>query len=106
MSGSNDGDIKRYFRDKLRLRASAGTAWPLDDTLDILVSMVAGLWIYAATLVRFIMDPDLFPEQQLGLVFKLHSQQEKRIQSNTESSVTAELDGFYQMIISRISHFL
>ena len=59
--------------------------------------------MYAATLVRFIMDPDLFPEQQLGLVFKLHSQQEKRIQSNTESSVTAELDGFYQMIISRIS---
>jgi len=103
VSGNDDGDIRRYFRDKLRLRASAGTAWPSDDTLDILVSMVAGLWMYAATLVRFIMDPDLFPEQQLGLVLKFHSQQEKRIQSNTESSVTAELDGFYQMIISRIS---
>jgi len=103
VSGSNDGGIRCYFPDKLRRRASAGTAWPSEDTLDILVSMVAGLWIYAATLVRFIMDPDLFPDQQLGLVLKFHSQQEKRIQSNTESSVTAEPDGFYQMIISRIS---
>jgi len=49
------------------------------------------------------MDPNLFPEQQLGLVLKFHSQQEKRIQSNTKSSVTGELDAFYRMIISRIS---
>ena len=59
--------------------------------------------MYAVTLARFIIDPDLFLEQQLGLVLKFHLQQEKRIQSNTESSVTAKLDGFYQMIISRIS---
>jgi len=46
----------------------------------------------------------LFPEQQLGLVLKFHSQQEKRIQSNTKSSITGELDAFYRMIMSRISH--
>ena len=100
---SDDRDIGLYFRDKLRPLASADTVWPLEDTLDILVLMVAGLWIYATTLVRFIMDPNLFPEQQLGLVLKFHSQQEKRIQSNTKSSVTGELDAFYRMIISRIS---
>ena len=104
VSESNDGDIKRYFHDKLRPLAYVNTMWPSEDTLDILVLMVAGLWIYAATLVKFIMDPDLFPEQQLGLVLKFHSQQEKRIQSNTKSSVTGELDAFYQMIMSRISH--
>jgi len=103
VSESDDGDIRLYFRDKLLPLASADTVWPLEDTLDILVLMVAGLWIYATTLVRFIMDPNLFPEQQLGLVLKFHSQQEKRIQSNTKSSVTGELDAFYRMIIRRIS---
>ena len=101
MSESNDSDIKSYFRDKLRPLASADTVWPLEDTLDILVSMVAGLWIYAATLVRFIMDPDaLSPQRKLEDVLAFH---EQRTQSNHESNVTAELDAFYKMIMSRVS---
>ena len=104
MSESNDGDIKHYFCDKLHPLAYVNTMWPSEDTLDILASMVAGLWIYAATLVKFIMDPDLFPEQQLDLVLAFHLQKERQIQLNTKSSVTGELDAFYQMIMSRISH--
>ena len=100
VSESNDGDIRRYFRDKLRPLASANTVWPSEDTLDILVAMAAGLWIYAATLVRFIMDHEDLPRQQLDRVLEFHSQ---RIQSNTKSSITAELDAFSGMIISRIS---
>jgi len=100
VSGSDDGDIRRYFCDKLRPLAYVNTVWPSEDTFDILVSMAAGLWIYAATLVRFIMDHEDLPRQQLDRVLEFHSQ---RIQSNTESSVTAELDAFYGMIISRIS---
>ena len=42
-SENDDGDIKRYFRDKLRPLASADTVWLSEDTLDILVSMAAGL---------------------------------------------------------------
>jgi len=42
MSESDDGDIKRYFRDKLRPLASADTVWPLEDTLDILIVMAQG----------------------------------------------------------------
>ena len=53
---SDDGDIRLYFHDKFHPLASNNTVWPLEDTLDILVMMVAGLWIYVATLVRFIMD--------------------------------------------------
>jgi len=64
--------------------------------------MAAGLWIYAATLVRFIMDPDLFPEQQLELVLTFHSQWEKWMQPNTEPNITSKLDAFYLMIISCI----
>ena len=43
VSENNDGDIRCYFRDKLCLRASARTVWPLEDTIDILVVMAAGL---------------------------------------------------------------
>jgi len=104
MSESNDSDIKRYFCDKLHPLAYVNTMWPSEDTLDILASIVAGLWIYAATLVKFIMDPDLFPEQQLDLVLAFHLQKERQIQLNTKSSVTGELNVFYQMIMSCISH--
>jgi len=62
--------------------------------------MAAGLWIYAATLVRFIMNHEYLFRQQLDHVLEFHSQQ---IQLSTKSSVTAELDAFYGMIISRIS---
>ena len=100
VSESDDGDIRLYFRDKFRPLASDDTVWPSEDTLDILVAMAAGLWIYAATLVRFIMDHEDLPRQQLDRVLEFHSQ---RIQLSTKSSVTAELDAFYGMIISRIS---
>jgi len=100
VSGSDDSDIRLYFRDKLLPLASADTVWPSEDTLDILVSIAAGLWIYAATLVRFIMDHKDLPRQQLDRVLEFHSQ---RMQSNTKSSVTAKLDAFYGMIISWIS---
>ena len=43
VSENDDSDIRCYFCDKLCLHASASTMWPLDDTLNILVSMVAGL---------------------------------------------------------------
>ena len=97
ISESDDGDIRLYFHDKFCPLASDDTVWPSEDTLDILVAMVAGLWIYAATLVRFIMDHEDLPRHY---VLEFHSQ---RIQSNTKSGVTAELDAFYGMIISRIS---
>ena len=101
VSESNDGDIRHYFRDKLRPLASTNASWPSEGTLNILVVMVAGLCIYAATLVRFIMDPDaLSPQRQLEDVLVFH---EQRTQSNPESNVTAELDAFYKMIMSRVS---
>ena len=100
VSESDDHDIRLYFHDKFRPLASDDTVWSSEDTLDILIAMAAGLWIYAATLVRFIMDQEDLPRQQLDRVLEFHSQ---RIQLSTKSSVTAELDAFYGMIISRIS---
>ena len=62
MSESNDGNIRCYFHDKLYPLVYVNTVWPLEDTLDILILMVAELWIYTTTLVKFIMDPKLFSE--------------------------------------------
>ena len=100
ISESNDGDIKHYFCDKLCLLTFADTVWHLEDILNILVVMAAGLWIYATTLIRFIIDHEDLSWQWLVYVLEFHSQW---IQSNTKSSVTAELDAFYKMIISQIS---
>ena len=101
MSESDDGDIRLYFRDKLRPLTSIDTVWPSEDTLDILVAMVAGLWIYAATIVRFIMDQHaVSPQRQLEDVLAFRA---RRIQSNTKSNVTSELDAFYKMIMDCIS---
>ena len=99
MSESNDSDIMHYFHDKLYPLSSANIVWPSEDTLNILVAIVAELWVYAATIVRFIMDQGL-PPQQLDCILEFHSQQ---MQSDTKSSVTAKLDAFYGMIISHIS---
>ena len=99
MSESNDGNIMHYFCDKLHPLSSANTMWPLENTLNILVAIAVGLWVYATTIVRFIMDQGL-PPQQLDCVLEFHSQQ---IQSDTKLSVTAKLDAFYGVIISHIS---
>jgi len=61
MSESNDGNIMHYFCDKLHSLFSTNTMWPSEDTLNILVTIAAGLWVYAATIVRFIMNQGLPP---------------------------------------------
>ena len=99
MSKSNNGDIMYYFHDKLYPLSSPNTMWPLEDTFNILVAIAAGLWVYAATIVRFIIDQGL-PLQQLDYIFEFYSQQ---MQLDTKSTVTAKLDAFYGVIISHIS---
>ena len=73
----------------------------LEYTLDILVSIAVGLWIYAATLVRFMMDQHaVSPQQQLEDILAFHAWW---IQLNAKSNATAKLDAFYKMIMDCIS---
>jgi len=93
MSVSDDGNIRLYFCDKLHPLASTNTVWPLENTLDILVSMAAGLWIYAATLVRFIMDQHaVSPQRQLEDVLAFCAW---RIQLNTNVKIIDDELDFY-----------
>ena len=56
MLESDDGNIRCYFCDKLHPLASTNTMWPSENIFDILVAIVAELWIYTITLVKFIID--------------------------------------------------
>jgi hypothetical protein len=98
-----DGEIRIYLRGHLRHRrgkaSSSVSLWPLDEDLDKLVELVAGLFIYASTLVKYIMDPDsLSPERQLKDVLSLHS----HLPTTPDSNPIARLDEFYCMIMRRI----
>jgi hypothetical protein len=98
-----DGEIRIYLRGRLQLRrgksSSSASLWPSDEDLDKLVEMVAGLFIYASSLVKYIMDPDsLSPERQLQDVLSLHS----HLPTTPDSNPIARLDDFYRMIMRRI----
>jgi hypothetical protein len=92
-----DGEIGIYLRGNLRLHGVR--LWPSDDDLETLVDMVAGLFVYASTIVKYIMDPNAFsPERQLGDVLSLRS----LLPTNPRSNPIAGLDEFYWMIMNRI----
>jgi hypothetical protein len=98
-----DGEIRIYLRGHLRLHrgksSSSAPLWPSEEDLEKLVEMVAGLFIYASCLVKYIMDLDsLSPERQLQDVLSLHS----HVPIVPDSNPIARLDEFYRMIMKRI----
>jgi hypothetical protein len=99
-----DDEIRLYLRGHLHLRrgksSSNAPIWPSKEDLDTLVEMVAGLFIYASTIVKYIMDPDaLSPERQLQDVLSLHSH---LAPTSPDSNPITRLDEFYYMIMRRI----
>ncbi|RPB19124.1 hypothetical protein L211DRAFT_771959, partial [Terfezia boudieri ATCC MYA-4762] len=67
-------DISAYFRKKLSLVKSepglSSTPWPDEPTIQRLVEKAAGLFIYAATIYRFIRDDYNSPEEQLSVILE------------------------------------
>jgi len=87
-------DISTFFRQKLSpLKAKGGTPWPDELVIAQLVERAAGLFIYAATTLRFIQDGIDDPEEQLSLVL-----------SATKSSLSAtkDLDGIYTTVLHSV----
>ncbi|KAF5350478.1 hypothetical protein D9756_008607 [Leucocoprinus leucothites] len=107
---NGDPDIRLFLRASLKLPGgstldpSSGTSvWLSEEDLSTLVQMVAGLFIYAAVIVKFIMDPDaLSPQRQLQDVLSVFSDRMHMTQFNEQESPLAGLDAFYRMIMSRI----
>ncbi|KAF9440411.1 hypothetical protein P691DRAFT_767801 [Macrolepiota fuliginosa MF-IS2] len=67
--------------------------------IDVLVNLSAGLWIYPATIVRFVRDPDSSPVEQLSTVLALAKDSNRKASSGHPLT---ELDLFYTFIMRRI----
>jgi len=88
-----NADISTFFLQKLsplKAKHGLGTPWPDELIVEQLVERAAGLFIYAATTLRFIEDGIDGPEEQLSLVL-----------SATKSSLSAteHLDGIYTTLL-------
>ncbi|KAJ7925690.1 hypothetical protein B0H13DRAFT_1539908, partial [Mycena leptocephala] len=93
-------DIRKYLTDEFsRIHhdytargIDLGSVWPPSGTIDHLVSKSSGIFIYAATAIRFIDDEYGHPADKLAAVLHLDPQS------------TAPLDDLYSGIISAIPH--
>jgi len=88
-----NGDISTFFLQKLSpLKAKHGleTPWPDEQSIEQLVERAAGVFIYAATTLRFIQDGIDSPEQQLSLVLKA---------PKSSLPATEHLDGVYTTLL-------
>jgi len=64
-------DISIFFRKKLSsVKPEPSTPWPGEPIIQRLVEKAAGLFIYAATIYRFIRDDNYTPEDQLSVVLE------------------------------------
>jgi hypothetical protein len=89
-------DIRRYLRDEFsriyhefRGRGiDLGPVWPVPDTVTHLVKKSTGIFIYAATVIRFVGDEYTHPVERLSAVL------------NLDPRSTAPLDDLYTEILS------
>jgi NACHT domain len=96
-----DADIRSFLEQKLlavrRMRTGVmsgiSSSWPPSNELDALVSQSSGLFIFAATAVKFIEDPRAIPQEQLKVVL------------SGKSNRTTDLDQLYGNVLSTSSHF-
>ena len=72
-----DSDIKLFFRTQLsnllgnRSDCDLTQDWPSSSEINILCEKAAGFFIYASTVVRFVMSKNHIPTEQLNLVTSL-----------------------------------
>jgi hypothetical protein len=95
-------DIERYLLSEFaRIRSEylargidLGAGWPSSDILDHLVNKSSGMFIYAATVIRFVDDEYAHPADRLDSVLSLDPQS------------TAPLDDLYSEILSVVPQAL
>jgi len=88
-----NGDISTFFRQRLsplKAKHGQGISWPDEQIIEQLVERAAGLFIYAATTLRFIQGGIDDPEEQLSLILSA---------TKPSRSATAHLDGIYTTLL-------
>ncbi|EDN02269.1 predicted protein [Histoplasma mississippiense (nom. inval.)] len=90
-----DGDISiflRYELGKIQNKRRIDTSWPGDESIQTLVQRADRLFIYAATVCRFIGE-SRFPEKRMSEILQTESM---------SRSSTSELDKMYSEILKHV----
>ncbi|KAJ7055066.1 hypothetical protein C8F01DRAFT_1321617 [Mycena amicta] len=87
-------EFLRILHEHSSMRGAPPT-WPSKNDLNKLVSRSSGYFIYAATVVKFVEDEDLFPDEQLQLILSL---------TWTDENPFSMLDQLYRQILSTVKH--
>ena len=93
-----DHDIRIFLKSKLKdiyENTNTASSWPDDETIQMLVEMSGGLFIYAATICRFIGDPDEDPEMQLSMILEMP------VGAQASMEGMEELDKMYLQVLRR-----
>ncbi len=105
ISHDANGDIELYLRAGFenilrRLNIITPSPWPSDGDVKELVGAAGGLFIYAATLLRFVGQPDsIGPEALLRAILAIISN--RSLPHSTSDHPFVELDAFYRLILQR-----
>lgn len=110
ISREANGEIELYLRSGFknilrRHNISMESPWPSDAVIQSLVDASGGLFVYPATLLRFLSQPGSpGPEESLCAVLAVVSNRKAGNHStNTTSKYPfAELDAFYTLVMQRI----
>ncbi|KAK4040121.1 hypothetical protein C8A01DRAFT_46518 [Parachaetomium inaequale] len=103
-----DGDIALFFRGRFRDIAlgsgNPSTNWPDEAAIAVLVRKAAGLFIYAATICRFIQEKRHWSPRKLLAIIVPDEQNDiprPGTRSSPSTSPTAELDTLYLTILQQ-----
>ncbi|KAF9555917.1 hypothetical protein CPC08DRAFT_110311 [Agrocybe pediades] len=104
-SDETDDDIRSFFKASFASIHQSSTyrytmsdvpkPWPSDDVLDKLVDRASGQFIYPATVIKFVSDPDCRPTERLQLILDIPTK--KMV---PQSNPLADLDELYKQILS------
>ncbi|KAF5351231.1 hypothetical protein D9756_008303 [Leucocoprinus leucothites] len=104
LSPKDDHDILTFFvkeLNKISEQHGLSATWHSEADVAVLVKLTAGLWVYAATVARFIGSPmSLGPVSQLRLVLSLGRDSESG-ESKPTNPLT-QLDLFYHLIMQQV----
>ncbi|KAF9442714.1 hypothetical protein P691DRAFT_461335 [Macrolepiota fuliginosa MF-IS2] len=101
VSRGADGDIEAYLRDGFKMiRAKfdfpAVFIWPSEEEIHRLVDQSAGLFVYAASVIRYMEDPAASePTARLRSLLELGN-------TKTSDNPLANLDQFYILILEQV----
>lgn len=105
LSPKMDHEILTYFvyeLNRIGERHGVSSSWPSEADVAVLVELAAGLWVYAATVVRFISDPvALGPVDQLRLVLSLKDNIKRR--ESDSVNPLAQMDLFYHLMFHQLT---